>query len=268
MMRLAHLGILLAAVFAATSAHAAGTNAPAELAPTGVLRVAVGVGPAPSGFYATEPRPGELSGVTVELARFLGYKLGVPVRFVRYAGSGEIQQAANSAAWDLTFMPVDDERRQAVDFGSAYHLLQSSYLVAPGSNIASIAEANRRGVRIVGVRDTATFRASSRASPMATHIPVDGPERAIAMMMAGQADAIALGRESLNGIRGRLPGSRILDGSFLNSSTAIALPKGRPAALAAASALVEEAKASGVVRNAFDSVGLRSSVVAPLGMIP
>jgi polar amino acid transport system substrate-binding protein len=62
-----------------------------------------------------------------------------------------------------------------VDFGSPYHLLQSTYLVAPGSPIQTIAEANRAGVRIVGVRDTATFRASNRASPNATHTAVAGP---------------------------------------------------------------------------------------------
>ncbi len=87
-------------------------------------------------------------------------------------------------------------------------------------------------------------------------------------MRAGKADAIALSRASLAGVAAKIPGSRILDGGFLNSTTAIAVPKGRSAALAYVSAFVEEAKASGLVRRAFDSVGLTNAQVAPAGMKP
>jgi polar amino acid transport system substrate-binding protein len=88
------------------------------------------------------------------------------------------------------------------------------------------------------------------------------------MMRDGQADAIALGRESLTGVAPKVPGSRILEGGFLNSTTAVAVPKGKPVALAYVSAFVEEAKASGLVRRAFESVGLKNAVVAPAGMQP
>ena len=88
------------------------------------------------------------------------------------------------------------------------------------------------------------------------------------MVLAGKADAIALGREALGGLASRIPGSRILDGGFLNSTTAIAVPKNKPAALAYVSAFIEEAKASGLVRRAFDDIGLKSSQVAPPGMKP
>jgi polar amino acid transport system substrate-binding protein len=46
------------------------------------------------------------------------------------------------------------------------------------------------------------------------------------------------------------------------------VPKGRPSALAYVTAFVEQAKASGSVRRALDSAGLRSSVVAPAGVKP
>jgi polar amino acid transport system substrate-binding protein len=44
------------------------------------------------------------------------------------------------------------------------------------------------------------------------------------------------------------------------------VPKGKPAALAYVSAFIEEAKASGLVRKAFDEMGLKASQVAPPGM--
>jgi len=240
-----------------------------ELAPDGKLRVAIGVSPAPSAFYAIkDAATGKYRGVTVDLGNALAQKLGVPVEFVPYLASGEIQAAVASGAWNVSFMPVDEERRKIMDFGSPYHLAQSTYLVAGRSAIKSIADANAAGVRIVGVADTATFRASSRASPKATHVAVAGVGEAIEMMRAGKADATALGRESLGGVAAKLPGSRILDGGFFNSTTAVAVPKGRRAALAYVSAFVEEAKASGLVRRAFDDVGLKNSVVAPAGMQP
>jgi polar amino acid transport system substrate-binding protein len=268
---IALLALLVAGNFFAISANAADAlvEARAELAPSGTMRVAVGIGPAPSGFYGiNDPQSDGYRGVTIDLAIALGERLGVPISFIAHDRSGEIQMSADDGVWDLTFMPVDDARKQIVDFGSAYHLLQSTYLVSSASSITSVEEANREGFRVVGVSDTATFRASNAASPLATHIALDGPEDTIALMLAGGADAIALGRESLHGILGRIPGGRIVDDAFLNSTTAVAVPKGKPAALAFVTAFVEEAKATGFVRQSFDRMGLQNSIVAPLGMIP
>ena len=270
-MRLLRLaGLLVAALLVAHPASSQDSaQAKTELAPTGKLRVAIAVGPTPSGIYALKDEAtGTYRGVTIDLSQELARKLGVPIEYVPYRGSGEIQASAAAGVWDVTFMPVDDERKKVLDFGSPYHLLQSTYLVAADSPIQAIADANRAGVRIVGVRDTATFRASQRASPNATHTAVGGPAEAIEAMLAGRADAIALSRASLGGVAAKIPGSRILDGGFLNSTTAVAVPKGRPAALAYVSAFVEEAKASGLVRRGLDSVGLTNEQVAPAGMKP
>jgi polar amino acid transport system substrate-binding protein len=263
--------LMVAGNFVAANAGAADDLAAArdELAPTGMIRVAIGIGPARSGFYAIEDsQSGEYRGVTVDLATALGEKLGLPISFIPHDRSGEIQLSVGDGVWDVTFMPVDEARKAVVDFGSAFHLLQSTYLVAPSSSIMSVAAANREGFRIAGVADTATFRASHAASPLATHFALDGPDDAIELVLAGGADAIALGRESLRGIADRIPGGRILDDAFLNSSTAVAVPKGKPAALRFVTAFVEEAKASGFVRQSFDRNGLENSIVAPLGMIP
>ena len=87
-------------------------------------------------------------------------------------------------------------------------------------------------------------------------------------MHEGHIEAIALSRESLAGLVSKIPGSRILDDAFLNSSTAVCVPKGKPAALAYVSEFIEEAKASGLVRRALDEMGLTASQIAPAGMKP
>ena len=240
-----------------------------EIVPTGKLRVAIAVAPSPSALYAVKDNAtGKFRGVTVDLGTALARKLGVPVEFVPHLASGEIQNSAASGRWDVTFMPVDDERKKFVDFGNAYHLLQSTYLVAPGSKIASVEEANAPGVRIGGAAGTATFRAAQRTAPKATFVTFPGVDAATTAMKEGKIDCIALSRESLTGLAQKIPGSRILDGGFLNSSTAVAVPKGKPDALAYVSQFVEEAKASGLVRKALDAMNLKNSQVAPAGMKP
>jgi polar amino acid transport system substrate-binding protein len=240
-----------------------------ELAPTGKLRVAIAVAPAPSALYAIKDEAsGQYRGVTVELGSAMAKKLGVPVEFLPHLASGEIQNSAASGKWDVTFMPVDEERKTFVDFGNAYHLLQSTYLVAPGARLEKVEDANAAGIRIGGVANTATFRAAQRTAPKATFITLPGVDAAVAAMKAGEIDCIALSRESLSGLAAKIPGSHVLDGGFLNSSTAVAVPKGRPEALAYVSQFVEEAKASGLVRKAFDAMNLQNSQVAPAGMKP
>lgn len=240
-----------------------------ELAPTGKLRVAIAVAPAPSALYAIkDDATGQYRGVTVELGSAMARKLGVPVEFLPHLASGEIQDSAASGKWDVTFMPVDEERKKFVDFGNAYHLLQSTYLVAPGAGLANVDDANARGIRIGGVANTATFRAAQRTAPKATFVALPGVDAAVAAMRAGEIDCIALSRESLSGLAPKIPGSRILEGGFLNSSTAVAVPKGRPEALVYVSQFVEEAKSSGLVRNAFDAMNLQGAQVAPAGMKP
>ena len=76
------------------------------------------------------------------------------------------------------------------------------------------------------------------------------------MMKAGKLDAIALSRESVGGLVDALPGSRVLEEAFLNSTTAVAVPQNKPAARAFVTAFIEEAKASGLVRRALDAMGL------------
>lgn len=238
-----------------------------ELAPTGKLRVAIAISPSPSAQFAIKDEAtGQYRGVAVTLGTALGNKLGVPVEIIPHQASGEIQNSAAANKWDVAFLPVDEERKKFVDFGNAYHVLQSTFMVAPGSMMQKVDEANAAGARIGGVANTATFRAAVKATPNATHTTFAGVDGALAAMKDGQLDAIALSRESLSGLVSKLPGARVLDGAFLNSSTSVCVPKGRPAALAYVSSFIEAAKASGLVRQALDEMGLKSSQVAPAGM--
>src|SRR3954463_5277717 len=161
---------LLLAGFVPIAARAQSRDAAlGELAPTGTLRVGIGVGPVSSAFWATrDAASGEPRGVTVDLGKALAERLGVPVAYVVFGSSGELANAAETGAWDVAFMPVDDERRQKLAFGPDYVLFQSTYLVPPGSRIQKFEEVDRPGVRVFGVENTTTARSAARALKQAT----------------------------------------------------------------------------------------------------
>lgn len=235
-----------------------------ELAPGGKLRVGIGVGTVPSAFWTTrDPASGKPRGVTVEIGSDLAKTLGVPLQLVAYNNSGDVTAAGPRGEWDVAFMPVDAERKTTVDFGPAYYLSESTYAVPAGSPVQSIAELDRAGMRIIGIAGTATARAAASSLKNTTIRTYRTVDELHAVMRAGNADAVALSRTSLNGFAADFPGARVLPEHFLANSVAIAVPKKHTAALAYVSAYIEQAKASGVVRRAFDSAGLTTEAVAP-----
>jgi polar amino acid transport system substrate-binding protein len=234
-----------------------------EAAPSGKLRVGVVAAPAKSAFFVVKDAGNVPRGVTVDLGKEYARQLGVPVEYFVVSSSGELVDAMSSGAIDVAFMPIDPERRERVDFGPAYFIIESTYLVRPGLDIQSLSDVDRPNVRVVGIANTATIRAAGRALKNTTIAPVNSVGEATEMLRTGAADAFALTHDALPALAAQLTGSRILDGSFLQTGIAIAVPKNRPNALAEARAFMEEAKASGMVRRAFDDAGLKDLVVAP-----
>jgi polar amino acid transport system substrate-binding protein len=233
------------------------------LAPTGTLRVAVATAPAPSVFFAVKDAAGKPRGVNVDLAHALADDLKLPLQIVVYPSSGEITDAAAGGAWDVTFMPQDAERAKKVDFGPAYFMIESGYLVPAGSAIRSIEEVNRPGVQIVGIFSTTTARSARRTAPRATVEEVRSVDEMTERARLGQGDAFALSHDAFTGLLPKLPGARVLPGHFQSVGVAVAVPKERPGALALAGAFIERAKASGLVRRILDAADFRDAAVAP-----
>jgi polar amino acid transport system substrate-binding protein len=259
-MALAALSVLVSMSCGAIADDAAARK---ELAPTGKLRVGIAVAPTPGAGNVARDAGGGYRGVAVDMGEELAAKLGVPAEFVPYPNSGALTDAVASGAWDVAFLPVDAQRKAKVDFGSAHIVLQSTYLVAPGSPIATLADVDKTGVRVAGVENTATARAAQASLKAVTMMLVKTADELFELLKSGQTDAIALSRESLSQLAAKLPGSRVLDGAYLNSYVAVAVPKGRPAALAYASAFVDAAIAAGGVRRSLDKIGMQTSTVAP-----
>jgi len=235
-----------------------------DIAPTGSLRVAVAVGPAASTFWATrDPASGQPRGVTVELAKAAAAKLRVPLKLVEYQNSGEIAAAAAKDAWDISFMPADAEREKFVDQGPPYVVYESTYLVRAGADIKAIADVDRPGIRVGVIEGTATSRTVARSLKRASLTTFPKPEAAAELLGKGQLDALAMGTEALVDLAKGLPGTRVLDEPVQSTGVVVTVPKNRAVTRDWAARFVEDAKADGTVRRAFDSAGFVTVAVAP-----
>jgi polar amino acid transport system substrate-binding protein len=235
-----------------------------DVAPTGSLRVAVAVGPAASAFWTTrDPVTGKPVGVTVELAKAAAEKLQVALELVEFQSSDDIAAAGSRGVWDISFMPADRNREQFVDQGPAYVMYLSGYLVRAGSDIGSVAEIDRPGIRVGCIQGTSTSRTVERTLKAATVTKFVKPETAAELIRDGQLDALAMGMEALEDLSRGLPGSRVLDEVIQSTGVVVVVPKGRAAAHEWATRFLVGAKADGTVRRALDSQGFTSAKAAP-----
>ena len=234
-----------------------------ELAPTGALRGGVVIAPAASVFFSIKDAQGAPRGVTVDLLRFFAQRTGLTLDLTLYDNSGQVTDAVAEGTCDVGFMPQDAARAARVAFGPPYTMIESTYLVPAGSSVQRIDEINAAGKRIVAIANTTTMRAARRACPNASLREVPSVDEMLALAAAGEGDAFALSKDAFATILPKLPGARVLSGNFQETGIAVAVPPGRPRALAAVTALLGEAKRQGVVRRALDAAGFKDTAVAP-----
>jgi polar amino acid transport system substrate-binding protein len=234
-----------------------------ELIPTGKLRVGVAFAPSPSPLFVVKDGSGTPRGVTVDLAEALAKELGVPLELMVAPNTGELVDALEAGRIDVSFMPVDDERKKRIAFGPVYFEVESTYMVTATSGIKTVAEVDRPGIRVVGIANTTTIRAATRTLKHTVPVAAASIHDAMAMMKSGQADAFALSRDSLPPFVAQLPGSRMVEGGFQFTGVAIAAGKGRVETLATVTAFLHNAKKSGLVKDAFNRAGLSHLDVAP-----
>ena len=167
-----------------------------QLAPTGKLRVALVLAPEKSVFFVVKDVDGRLDGVTADIAAALANKLNLSIEYLLFANSGLATDAIESGAVDVSFMPVDEERKRRVAFGPNYVLGESTYMVTAALPAKTVADVDRPGVR-VGIANTTTIRAAARTLKNTRIVPVASVAEAVTMLREGQADAFALSRDSL-----------------------------------------------------------------------
>jgi polar amino acid transport system substrate-binding protein len=239
------------------------TTVLSDLAPSGTMRAAINIG---NPILASRREStGELYGVSVDLARELAQRLGVPVELVCYTAAGKVVDAATTDEWDIAFVAVDPIRGANILQTAPYVVIEGAYLVAADSPIARNEEVDREGVRVVVGKGSAYDLFLARELKHATIVRAATSPTVVATMLEQTLEVAAGVRQQLEGDARQHEGLRLLDGRFMVINQAMGTPKGRGGAGGEyLRGFVEEMKASGFVGAALERHGINGAAVAPL----
>jgi polar amino acid transport system substrate-binding protein len=229
-----------------------------QIAPTGKLRVAIGISPAGGAYWSTKTENG-YAGVPVDLGKAIADQLGLPIEYVAYSNSGKITDAAAKGEWDVSFLPEDPERATKIAFGPIYEVTEATFIVKAGSTIKDFAMLDQASVKVAAVNDTTTMRGAVAHLKNAKVTGYQTFDEIFNLLKNGEIDAFALSRDQLNALAKKIPGSRVLDETFKQTITAVAVPLNHPLSLEYASKFMTDAKANGLLRQAFDNNGLKDT---------
>jgi polar amino acid transport system substrate-binding protein len=234
----------------------------AELAPTGKLRAAINFGNPV--LAVKDAATGEARGVSVDLARELGRRLGVPVELVTFDAAGKVVDALKSGAWDVAFLAIDPVRAAEISYSPPYVVIEGAYLVPRDSLIRSNEDVDRPGVRVAVGTGSAYDLYLSRTLKQATLVRTAISDEVADMFIAQKLEVRAGVRQQLEADARRIPGLRLLEGRFMVINQAMGTPRGREVGAGYLRAFIEQMKASGFVASSL----LRNRVeatIAPAG---
>jgi polar amino acid transport system substrate-binding protein len=232
-----------------------------EIAPTGKLRVAIGISAAGGAYWSNKSESGGYTGVPVELGREMAAQLGVPVEYVTYSNSGLITDAASTGAWDVTFLPKDAERETKMSFGPIYEVADATYIVKAGSAVTNFQTLDQPGIKVAAVNGTTTMRGAMAHLKSAKVTGYQTYDQIFGLLKNGEVDAFALSRDQLTAMSKKIPGTRVLDETFKQTVTAVAVPLNHPLSAAFAAKFMTEATSNGTLRKAYDNNGLKDNPI-------
>ena len=233
----------------------------ADLAPSGRLRAAINFGNPILAFReAASPEP---RGVSVDLARELARRLGVPVEFVTYDAAGKVVEGLRSGAWDVAFVAFDPARAIDIAYSAPYVVIEGAYLVPAASAIRANGDVDRESVRVVVGAGSAYDLFLTRELRRATIVRAPTSQEVTGTMLSGGIEVAAGVRQQLEGDAQQRPGLRVLDGRFMVINQAMGIPRGRDAGAEYLREFVEAVKASGFVADALARHRIEGAAVAP-----
>ena len=267
-MRIASLACLATLTSCATVTPvptAASTAAPAaavaDLAPTGTLRAVINLG---NPILARrDGASGDAAGVSVDLARELARRLGVPVALTVVTSAGESVDALATGRVDVGFFAIDPARAATTAYSAAYVQIEGAYLVRDASPLQANDEVDRPGTRVaVGARSAYDLYLT-REVRAATLVRAPTSPEVVDFFVAQQLDVAAGVKQQLEADARRIGGLRLLPGRFMVIQQAMGMAKGKPAGEQFLAAFVEDMKASGFVAQSLQQHHINGATVAP-----
>ena len=215
-------------------------------------------------MLAQKTASGEPGGVSVELARELGKRLGVPVELVFFDAAGRVFEAVKAGAWDIAFLAIDPVRAAEITFTQPYVVIEGTYMVAQNSPVKAIEEIDREGLRVSVGRGSAYDLFLTRSLKNATLVRAPTSAAAIELFaQGGGLDAAAGVKQPLVAFAAATPGFRVIEGRFMVIEQAMATPRGREGAHVYLRSFIDGVKTSGMVAGALGRSNQGDATVAP-----
>ncbi len=236
-------------------------KAKAELAPPGVLRAGINL----SNFLLVTGRAanGNPEGVSPDMAHAIADRLGVPVQYVPFKTPGELADQVENNVWDIGNIGAEPQRAQKIFFTAAYCEIEATYMVPVGSPIKSIADVDKKGVRIAVSARSAYCLWLENNIKTATLVQVSGLDAAYDKFVADKFEVLAGLRPGLLKDMEKAPDMKILDGKFSAVQQAVGTPRKNSAGAQFLAEFVEEAKKSGLVASFIAKHKVKGLSVAP-----
>jgi polar amino acid transport system substrate-binding protein len=227
-----------------------------ELAPGGVLRASINLG----NPVLAQGTPEAPSGVTVDIAREVAARLGVPVQFACFDAARDSLAALVAGDADIGFLGIEPARAAEVTFTAPYVLIEGVYAVPRDSPLRTVADVDAPGVRIGVKQGSAYDLYLTRTLQHATLLR--GSEGTGVFETVG-LEAAAGVREPVARFVASRPWLRLIDGAFMRIRQALAVQaSATPATVEFLASTVEDLKSSGFIADSLRRSG-QTATVAP-----
>ncbi|MCL8013049.1 transporter substrate-binding domain-containing protein [Streptomyces sp. AS02] len=228
----------------------------ADLAPTGVLRASVNLG----NPVLAQGTPEAPSGITVDLAREIAARLGVPVEFLCFDAARKSFEAMADGRADVCFLAIDPAREAEVAFTAPYVLIEGVYAVPRDSELTKPENVDAPGVRI-GVKSGSAY--DLYLTRTLRHATLVRGDEGIDTFAAQGLEAGAGIRQPMTAYADAHPEVRLIQEGFMQIRQAVGTTKSRrPETVRFLRELVEELKANGFVAESLRRAGQSDSLVA------
>ena len=234
------------------------------IAPHGPLRVAINLGnPVLAGLDAAT---GEPTGISADLSRRLAAQLGLTIEWRIFKKADESVQCVRADEADIGFFAIDPVRGEGLHFSPPYVQIEGAYMVRHDSPLQSNDEVDQANHRVTVGAGSAYDLFLTRHLKHAAIVRAPSSPAVVEVFMAQQLEVAAGVKQQLEADAQRLPGVRLLPGRFMVIHQAMGMPAQRDAqARAYLNGLVEDAKQSGWVAQAFVRHQIQGAAVAPPG---
>ena len=231
-------------------------------APTGALRASINLG---NPILANRhPLSGEPVGVSIDLARALGARLGLAVELIVFDAASKSVEAVLNEVADVGFFAIDPLRGEGIAFTAPYVLIEGSYMVAMNSPLQGNEAVDQPGIRVTVGKGSAYDLYLTRKLKHAEIVRAPTSPSVVDVFVERKLEVAAGVKQQLQADLLRFPEHRLLPNRFMFIQQAMGLPITRGEVAAAYMVqFVEEMKAAGFVADALSRHGIKGASVAP-----